>query len=145
MKAACVVLLGTAFSLGGCFGLDDGVHFVEDYRATYILIEGCGKTAHPIGGYHEIWVSPDAPSNADVKDGSVLMKVQWKEDANCTPDEQDLFTVMRRTLEGAGDEEGDWLWQTVGSLGEIVPTNTSSCAGCHAACGGSSICTIWAE
>jgi len=143
MKFARVLILGITLSFGACTGLDDGVHFIEDYKSSYILVEGCSLTAHPVGGYHEMWVSPDAASNADVKDGSVLVKVQWIEDANCTPDEQDLFTVMRRTAPGAGDDATDWLWQTVGGGGDIIQTDAPTCAGCHAACGGSSICTSW--
>ncbi len=68
MKFARVLILAITLSFGACTGLDDGVHFIEDYKSSYILVEGCSPTAHPVGGYVEIWVSPDAASNADVKD-----------------------------------------------------------------------------
>jgi hypothetical protein len=134
----CVMMLFT----GGCYSLSDEAYYPPDYASSYIQVATCVQTGHPGGGYQETWVSPEAGSAAEVTEGTVILKVQWDEDANCTPGSEDITTIMRRTADGAGDNGGNWNWQTIGSLGELVETNPASCAGCHASCTGE-LCSHW--
>lgn len=139
-----LALAGCLTLLSGCFSLDEAAFFEENYRDTYQRVGACEATVHPIGGYQEVWVSPNATASSDTPEGSVLVKVQWKSDASCTPNEQDLFTAMRRTAPGAGESDTDWEWQTIGALGGLTDTDPASCAGCHAGCPGG-VCTTWGD
>ena len=135
----------TLFLCAACgYSHDAASYFPSDWRADLVQVEGCRQTAHPRGGYMEVWVSTDLHAAAEAGEptpvGAVIMKIQWDSDESCTPGEQNIFTVMRKHEAGTATELGDWDWQTVGGKGGVVESAEAGCAGCHAGCTGH-LCT----
>ncbi|MEE9384682.1 MAG: cytochrome P460 family protein [Nannocystaceae bacterium] len=132
-------VVGAVALLHGCgYQHSSDAFFPANWASAYEIIADCASTKHPRGGHMEVWIDPVAveafAAGEPLPAGSVLVKPQWDEDANCG-DDPDLFTVMR-----AGDES-KWEWQTIGGRGKVKETEPDSCSGCHAACDESLLCT----
>jgi len=142
MAQRLLLMLIFACLTAGCYELSPDAYFPVDYEGTYKRVVSCQQTGHPRGGYQETWVSPEALSSDDIQEGTVILKVQWDTDSNCSAGGEDLTTAMRRTAPGQGHGGGDWDWQAIGSLGDLIESDPASCAGCHAACTGA-LCSDW--
>tara|TARA_B100000674_G_scaffold443428_1_gene408386 strand:- start:697 stop:1125 length:429 start_codon:yes stop_codon:yes gene_type:complete len=142
MARRLFLLLTFIFLTSGCYSLSEDAYFPTEYQETYTRVVTCQQTGHPSGGYQETWVSPEALTADDVQEGTVIMKVQWDTDSNCTIGSEDMTTVMRRTADGQGHDGGNWEWQVIGGLGDLVDNNASSCTACHASCQGE-LCSHW--
>jgi hypothetical protein len=106
----------------------------EAWRTTYTKVTACTPTAHPRGGFIEVWSSPDPLLDGNLRAGAVLLKVQWDTDPTCTPDAQDIYTVMTKLSAGSAPQLGDWRWELANGEGRISVADEATCAGCHYGC-----------
>ena len=118
----------------------DTRYFPANWKSTYVKVQSCSPTQHPIGGSVEVWVSSDIAEalavDGPVPVGGTILKVQWTEDGECTTGECNLFTIMRKLSEGSDPDHGDWDWQTAGADGTLGETDPASCVACHTPCAG---------
>jgi hypothetical protein len=113
--------------------------FPEDYRSSYELVRDCRLSIEHDLVRIQVWandIARDAYVNRDAElpDGSILVKEEFDGDDVGCADPMIGWTVMRREA-GFSPSIGDWHWQTLNEEQVVIEDGRiSECYMCHDMC-----------